>query len=141
MKKVYLIRTFTSDQGTEGFLFTEDFRFNCKTLECPWRDNQKNISCIPSGIYTTTIKYSPKFGSVYWITNVPNRSGILIHSGNLAGDVSKGYKTHVNGCILLGREHGYLGDQRAILNSRVTVSSFKSIMANQTFQLQILGGV
>jgi hypothetical protein len=39
MKTVYLLRTRTSDQGTEGMLITDGFM--CKTLELPWRENHQ----------------------------------------------------------------------------------------------------
>lgn len=138
MKQVYLFRTVTSDQGTEGIVATDGF-FS-KSFELPWRNNRRSISCIPSGIYTVQIRQSPKYGSVYWVTNVPGRTWILIHSGNYAGDKSKGFKTHVNGCILLGKKHGFLGDQRAILSSRITVRKFRYTMQDKTFQLHIIGG-
>lgn len=135
---VYLFRYQQSDQGTEGILATDGFF--CKTLELPWRENKRSISCIPSGIYKTVIRQSPKFGSVYHVTNVPDRSFILIHSGNFAGDVSKGFKSNVNGCILLGKDHGYLGEQRAVLSSRITIRKFQSFMKNKPFELHIIGG-
>ena len=138
MKTVYLLRTRTSDQGTEGTLITDGFM--CKTLELPWRENRQSISCIPSGEYNVVIRKSPKYGSTYWVTKVPNRSYILIHAGNWAGDTKKGFKTHVNGCILLGKKHGFLSDQRAILNSRVTVRKFRNTMVDKPFLLKILGG-
>ena len=135
---IYLFRTTTSDQGTEGILATDGFF--CKTLELPWRKNQRSISCIPSGEYTVKIRKSPKYGTTYWVTNVPNRSYILIHPGNFAGDTKKGFKTHVNGCILLGKNHGFLGNQRAVLSSRTTVRKFRNVMKDKTFKLTIVGG-
>jgi hypothetical protein len=139
MKEVYLLRLRTSDQGTEGMLITTD-GFQCMTLELPWRNNQSNISCIPPGDYDVKIRISSKFGKTYWVSNVPNRSYVLIHSGNYAGDVSKGFKTHVEGCILLGKTFGFLGGQRAILNSRITVYAFMSHMNNEEFILHVVGG-
>ena len=138
MKEVYLFRTVTSDQGTEGIFATDGFF--CKTLELPWRNNQRSISCIPSGEYIVKIRQSPKYGSVYWVTSVPNRSWILIHAGNVAGDVKKGFRTHVNGCILLGKKHGFLYNQRAVLTSRPTVRRFRSAMRDKTFKLIVVGG-
>lgn len=136
MRDVYLWRMKRHDQGTEGLLFTEGF--NCCSLELPWRDNQRNISCIPVDTYETTIRQSPHFGTIYWVLKVPNRSYILIHSGNWAGDVDKGFKTHVNGCILLGKEMGFLEKQRAILNSRITIRKFMNYMNNENFKLHIM---
>jgi hypothetical protein len=137
MKDVYLFRTVSSDQGTEGVLATDGFF--CKTLELPWKQNKRSISCIPAGEYTVQIRKSPKYGTVYWVTNVPNRTWILIHSGNVAGDTSKGYRTHVNGCILLGKKHGFLWGQRAVLTSRPTVRRFREAMNDETFKLIIVG--
>jgi hypothetical protein len=139
MKEVYLLRLRTSDQGTEGMLITTD-GFQCMTLELPWRDNQPSISCIPPGEYHVKIRVSPKYGKIYWVTKVPNRSWILMHSGNYAGDKNKGFKTHVAGCILLGKRHGWLGGQRAVLTSRPTVRSFMSHMKNEEFLLKVIGG-
>jgi hypothetical protein len=64
------------------------------TLELPWRDNNKNISCIPDGDYNVYLAKSEKFNrEVYLLANVPGRSGILIHDG--------ANKSDTEGCILL----------------------------------------
>lgn len=145
MKRVYLFRTLTSDQGTEGVLATDGFF--CKTLELPWRNNSKGLSCIPAGEYIVKIRQSPKYGQIYWVTNVKDRTWILIHSGNYAANkektnplTNKKYKTHVAGCILVGSKHGILYNQRAILNSRITLRRFMKFMNNETFKLTIIGG-
>lgn len=139
MKNVFLIRMKMSDMGTEGMLITDD-GFNCKTMELPWRDNQVGKSCIPSGEYECVLRKSPRFGLVYCVTKVPNRSYILIHQGNYSGDVTKGYKTSVEGCILLGKDFGWLSEQRAVLNSRITVRAFMNHMKNKDFTLTVIGG-
>ena len=136
-RNVTLCRIARSDQGTEGILLAGNF--NCKTLELPWRDNTRQISCIPPGSYDVQIRNSNKYGRVYWVRKVPNRTYILIHSGNFAGDKDKGFKTHVMGCILLGKVHGYLGGQRAVLNSRITVRRLLDELDYNNFKLNILG--
>jgi len=136
MKEVSLFRMQRSDHGTEGILATQDF--SCKTLELPWKDNRRQISCIPPGEYKVEIRLSNKYGRIYWVRKVPERTYILIHSGNYAGDRSKGLKTHVMGCILLGKTHGFLGGQRAVLNSRLTVKRFMRLMEYETFQFNVL---
>jgi Family of unknown function (DUF5675) len=138
-RTVTLARLARSDQGTEGVLLAGDF--NCKTLELPWRKNQKQISCIPPGKYEVTLRLSNKYGRVYWVTKVPNRTAILIHSGNYAGDVSKGFKSHVMGCILLGQKMGFLAGQRAVLNSRITVRRFMEEMGYDQFELNVLDSI
>ena len=136
MENVWLWRMRRSDQGTEGLFFTDGF--NCKSFELPWRDNKRNISCIPAGVYDTIIRQSPRFGTIYWILKVENRTYILVHSGNWAGDIELGYKTHTNGCLILGKKMGYLMGQRAVLNSRITVRAFMDHMNNQPFTLHIM---
>ena len=131
-----LCRLKRSDQGTRGMLFVDGF--HCHTLELPWRKNKRGLSCIPAGEYIVKIRISPKYGKIYWVTEVTNRSFILIHSGNWAGDVKKGYKTHVNGCILLGQRRGLLLGQWAVLNSRITINRFMNEMENEPFTLKIL---
>lgn len=64
------------------------------TLELPWRDNQKGISCIPKGEYECRRVISPRFGETFEVCNVPGRSQILFHAGDTQRD------TH--GCILIG---------------------------------------
>jgi len=131
-----LVRLRKSDQGTEGLFICS--RFNCYSLELPWRDNHPNVSCIPAGTYIVQLRVSPKYGRIYWITKVPERLFILIHSGNWAGDISKGFKTHTNGCILLGKYTGILEGQRAVLCSRPTITKFMNLLQGQAFTLNIL---
>ncbi|MGQ5524069.1 DUF5675 family protein [Chitinimonas sp. PSY-7] len=124
---VVLTRRPSSDDGTFGSLQTNN-GFTCKTLELPWRDNRTNRSCIPPGDYLCKVVLSPHLGQVYGLLNVPGRTDILIHAGNFAGDVEKGLKSDVEGCILLGESDGVLDGQRAVLNSRSTVTRFMQAM-------------
>jgi hypothetical protein len=53
--------------------------------------------------------------------DVPGREGILIHQGNFCGDVRRGFKSNVLGCVLVGDRFGTLSGQQAILNSTATL--------------------
>ena len=82
------------------------------TLERPWKNNEKNISCIPAGEYRVVWipqSASGKYKNIYHVTSVTGRSGILIHNGNIAD--------HTKGCILLGDSTGILLNQPAVLSS------------------------
>lgn len=86
-----------TDKQTTGEMFLEAdgvviTKFH--TLELPWKDNQRNISCIPKGEYVAKVHTSPRFGRCLWIQDVPNRSEVLVHRGN--------YYTDIRGCILIG---------------------------------------
>lgn len=139
--QVFLYRERSSDQGTEGILFIPAVNFSCFTLELPWRANRSCISCIPAGEYSACLRQSPRFGSVYHVRNVPHRSFILLHSGNVAGDTSLGYRSNVQGCILLGTKRGTLYGQRAVLASRGTVRKMRDSLDGQPAQLRVFGVV
>lgn len=130
----YIARLSASDQGTKGLLVLPGFY--CRTLELPWRDNAQRISCIPAGTYT--LHFAPsRLGKVYRFDSVPGRSGVLIHWGNLAGDVSKGWKSHVEGCVILGAWEGKIGGQEALMLSQPTIRAFHSYMQGRPLELEI----
>jgi len=133
---ISIYRTTKSDQGTGGVLIMRGF--NCWTRELPDRGNKPFISCIPEGVYDCAKHHSNRFGNCFHVMNVWGRTHILIHSGNVAGDIDKGFKTHSKGCILLGKYTGSLWNQRAVLCSRPTVRDFYN-KAPDRFKLQIKG--
>lgn len=96
------------------------------TLELPWKNNQRRISCIPNNIYRIKPKFSFRFGNCFEILNVLGRDCILIHSGNFH------YQT--KGCILIG--HGYRQlDSDNILdlcNSKTAMNQLKSLLKSET---------
>ena len=51
-------------------------------IELPWRENKRNISCIPEGRYEVVPRFSPKFKNHLHVLGVYGRSLILIHPAN-----------------------------------------------------------
>ena len=79
-------RTYRANQ-TEGVFRVyndADMILSINTLELPWLDNKRNISCIPEGEYECVRYKSTKRGIVYKVLAVEDRSDILIHIGNYA---------------------------------------------------------
>ena len=70
-------------EGTQGTLFYKT-QFLCFTIELPWRFNERNVSCIPEGRYPLVTRYSSKRSHHIHVTDVENRSLILIHPANHA---------------------------------------------------------
>ncbi|APY10425.1 hypothetical protein BWZ22_03840 [Seonamhaeicola sp. S2-3] len=68
-------------EGTNGTLFTSD-RFLCHTIELPWNDNKRNISCIPEGVYEVEPRFSKRFKHHLILKAVKDRSFILFHPAN-----------------------------------------------------------
>lgn len=95
MEILILERVYLADR-TLGSIYRNG-ELICKTLELPWKDNKRGISCIPETSYLV-IKQIPKPDRPYpyfRLPNVPGRSGILIHRGT--------NPTHSKGCILVAR--------------------------------------
>ncbi len=136
--KLDLLRTVSSDAGTFGNLSGMGLSMPIYTGEEPWRDNKPNESCIPDGTYQCAWTLSPRLGKfTYEVLNVPGRSGIRIHSANFVGDVSKGFKKELSGCIALGLSIGPLENQQAVLASRDAIAKFNEVMAGKPFELTI----
>jgi hypothetical protein len=132
---VHLVRGPSTPQGTLGRMVLPTGRA-WHSLELPWRDNMRKLSCIPPGEYRCVIVRSPRFGRVYGVTGVPGRSHILIHGGNLAGQIAQ-WKTHVQGCIVLGERRGAIEGQRAVLVSQPAVRAFRAAMQDRPFILEV----
>ena len=102
-----ILRDTFSDQSTIGELFLNGERF-CDTLELPYRDNQRSISCIPVGEYKVRLRYPRESATRDYlhliVEDVKDRSYILFHRGNTAKDT--------RGCILVGQ-----GSQQDIVHN------------------------
>ena len=85
-----LTRTYFPE-GTNGKLECEG-RLICNTIELPWRNNERRVSCIPEGEYFIEKRYSLKFKWHLHVLDVENRSLILFHPANNA-------LKELNGCI------------------------------------------
>jgi hypothetical protein len=104
-----LIRDTFTDKSTLGELFINGERM-CDTLENPWMDNQRNISCIPEGEYKVRLRLPRESATRDYlhllIQDVPNRDWILIHRGN--------FPSQTQGCLLVG-----LGSEQDVVHNSV----------------------
>lgn len=88
-------------EGTQGIL---EWNGNlvCYTIELPWLNNQRRISCVPEGEYILQKRFSPKFQWHLHLQDVPGRDLILIHPANDA-------KKELLGCIAPVTQHTGIG--------------------------------
>ena len=107
-----LIRDDFSDKSTLGKLFLNGEMF-CQTLELPYLDNQRSISCIPEGQYKVRLRTAKESSSRDYlhllVQDVKGRSYILFHIGNFPKDTK--------GCILVGQSR----QQDRVNNSRLAM--------------------
>lgn len=130
MKTVKLIRSWTDHNQTTGTLMVIDEEkggqpiFMCPCIERGDRNNQKNISSVPQGVYPLVLEWSPRFETNLWeLKEVPNRSECKIHPSN--------YWDQLNGCIAPGR---YLSDMDGdgymdVTSSGPTTKAFHKAMS------------
>jgi hypothetical protein len=122
-----LVRQAQNEKQTEGTLTVFDKTsntsiFTCKTLELPWKNNQRNVSCIPPGTYQVQKRWTQDRQNHFHLLNVPNRSFILIHSGN--------YYSHTLGCILVGEDLTDINSDKFkdVVQSKVTLAKLNEIL-------------
>ncbi len=133
---IKLFRNTYSEKYTLGILSVFDEKdnllFSCKTLELPWKENQHKISCIPLGWYQVSRNNIPKFGKHLYFKSVPNRQGILIHSGN--------FTSQILGCILVGDNYSDLNNDNMpdIINSRKTIDKLYDTLKDYYYDIEIL---
>ncbi len=90
--ELQLFRTyFPPNSGTNGELWCGG-QLVCHTIELPWLENKRSVSCIPEGTYKLQKRFVEKFQWHLVVQKVPNRQWILIHPANNA-------KAQLRGCI------------------------------------------
>ena len=140
MRRATLTRQHESEQGTLGLLSGTGLSPTW-IMEPPWRGNRRNRSCIPAGLYAVVPHLSPRHRRCLLVTQVPGRSHILFHAGNLGGDVERGWHTHTAGCLLPGLRRGRLAlhgrPQAAVLASRTAFRHLVDWAAGHPFVLEI----
>ncbi|ELR65865.1 hypothetical protein C942_00952 [Photobacterium marinum] len=127
------------DHGTYSTLHTQNGQQICCMVECPWQNNQPNVSCIPPGTYKLIPHQSPKFGTCYALES-PNlgvtRSGpstrthCLIHKANRASEL--------RGCMAPGTHFGIISDEWAVINSEQAFNGLMTRLGGKEWQLEII---
>jgi hypothetical protein len=147
--KLKLTRTSGSTERTLGELEVGYVKF--ATIERPWIENPEGpggmprVSCVPVGTYTLQPHQSVNFPNTYALVNhelgvwyqphqIPagqkwGRSAILIHVGNRVRDVI--------GCIAIGKEHGEIAGEPAVLRSTLAMREFDLILNRHIHTLEI----
>lgn len=127
-----LTRTNESEEFTTGLLEVRrpnQEPFRAVSLERPWKDNERNISCIPPGLYKV-IKTTHKSLPAFRVLDVPGRSGILIHIGN--------FIHQSEGCILPGKMVTHINNDKIpdVTHSKETILNLTEALPG-TFNLLV----
>lgn len=109
------------DEGVFGRLIFPDGWW-CYTVERPWLDNKPMVSCIPDGVYSLGLRYSPtvqritrgRYSEGWEIQDVDGRTYIMIHPAN--------WPTDLNGCVGVGERYTELQGHDGKMHKAVTNS-------------------
>lgn len=123
---VQLIRVAHLDHGTLGQIRLGDW--GCWALELPWRNNERNVSCIPEGVYEVAPDLEGKWTGYPELQNVPGRTEIIIHPGNTVADTQ--------GCILPGMVYELTDDRIVVRSSRLAYNALVH-RAGKRFTLEV----
>ena len=120
-----LNRIFKTNTFTIGELYINE-KYVTDTLEDRVRPEGEKVygkTAIPEGTYEVKLTHSPRFKKILpEILNVPNFSGIRIHTGNSSKDTE--------GCILVGTWDGEKEDW--VGNSRIAFDKLMSLLEEAT---------
>ncbi|MDD5543883.1 MAG: DUF5675 family protein [Acidobacteriia bacterium] len=118
-----------TEHGTFGVLLLSEIPF-AVTIELPWKDNAKNVSCIPMGIYRCCLTWRADGTRTFRVMNVPERDDILFHKANTIADLK--------GCIGIAEEFGEMGGKPAVLSSGRGFREFMEKLAGlDSFDLEV----
>ena len=124
---VTITRYHETDTEIIGLLFVNGI-FVCHTLELPWKDNKRYVSCIPEGTYEVQ-KRSDSYK--YRVKDVPGRTAIDIHVANSHVDIE--------GCIGLGTgvDKVQRGTQYYLTSSQKAMDKFSEIIGDNLVTLHV----
>lgn len=133
---ILLHREYKDNSETLGYLYVvrgKEILGSFCTVERPWLNNKRNVSCIPTGRYvchkrnaTNAIKYQHIL-----LEDVPDRSGIAIHKGN--------YVRNSEGCILVNNSFSDIDSDNIIdgANSKIAFDKFMSLIPDGNLEIFI----
>jgi hypothetical protein len=94
----------------------------CSTIELPWLQNARSVSCIPEGRYELRKRVTTKRGQHLLVVDVKGRDGILFHPANDA-------KKELRGCIATVTNHTGpgKGSQSRLANEKLKALVFEAL--------------
>jgi Family of unknown function (DUF5675) len=98
----------------------------CNTIELPWLQNKRSVSCIPEGRYELRKRVTQKRGQHLLVVNVKGRDGILIHPANNAKDELHGCIAPVTTLTGPGR-----GSQSRLANEKLKALVLQALERNE----------
>lgn len=121
-------------------------RFFCYTVEQPWRDNRRFVSCIPAGVYDVVAYNSANYGEVAALVG----AGVVVGRENAAADDRYDCLAHpanwshqLQGCFAPGDRLAWGHDKATgarsnlmVTNSRNTLARLLPLLLNKPLSIE-----
>jgi len=98
----------------------DDLEWPLFTLEPSWKENKILTSCIPAMVYILEPFNSPKHGGCFIIKDVPKRTVVEVHIGNLIKDTL--------GCVIIGQNSVVIKGELGVAESRKALQELLQII-------------
>jgi hypothetical protein len=117
-----------SDKQTLGYMdvYKDDvWQFALATLEQDWKNNEKNVSCLPAGFHVVEPHNSEKHPDSFILKGTGDRTFILIHILN--------FMFQTAGCIGVGLYHAYINDDKYLdlASSTAAMNKLRAVCKNE----------
>lgn len=129
INKLYILRYLNNGRQTHGrglVICGAEIVYEFASLELPYLQNQRRISCFEPGVYPLEKYVSSKFGECFAINDVPGRDHLRIHAGN--------FSHQILGCLLPGSHFAHIDgdDLLDVANSTATLKKLLELLPDKT---------
>ena len=129
--------TFSNQFCTVGNWYHGD-ELICHTIEKPWKQNQKGISCVPAGLYDLLPRVSPSAGETYYLSNPKLNVTLNDESGRTYIQIDVANKqSQLEGCIGVGVDFDVWDCEQVVTKSAETRDILMQILNKEKHTLEI----
>lgn len=137
MKRALLVRLQALPDRTLGNLYVFNGLMKLgqfTTLELPWRENEKNRSCIPEGDYRLSLRGpTDRFKYTHLLVHdTAPREMVLVHRGN--------FPKNTTGCVLVGMGFGNADGDKIpdVLSSEAAMNLLVQMIPEEPIPLTVI---
>lgn len=129
--------TFSTKFCTIGNWY-HDNELICRTMEKPWLQNKKGLSCVPAGLYDLIYRVSPSAGKTFYFSSEKLNVTLDDESGRtyIQLDVAN-VQSELDGCVAVGSDFDFMRGEQAVIDSEKTKTFLMGILGKKSHTIEI----